>query len=213
MSARKQAYWMIGYTALGLFWWAPYFIGFVIAAVRNETDAPTPTPLGIYLFLLALVAVPASVLLAGALFGKWRGVLVAALYAGIIAALVVFVEVILWKSPPQGKDILAYGILFCSWPLAALVTGTLSQLQPFRSFGLAYATMLVGMAVLIVGAAAWLWIGESPMDSTADIAAFDATVLCSVPIAVPLLAFPLAFVEVIIQRTLAHAKNLLPYLW
>ncbi len=139
---------MVGYTLLALVWWVPYFRGFLMDAIRGTA----PTHLLIYLVLLCLLLVPASVLLAGAIFGGWRGGLVVTCYTGIVALLVAL-PLLFWGRASRRSTIISYGVLFCSWPLVALVTGLLYQRRLFRGFGKAYATMLLGMGIMVVGAA------------------------------------------------------------
>lgn len=212
MPVRKRMLWMGAYTLLGLLCWVPYFIGFYQAALRRASDSAMPTPLLIYLLLLCLISVPASVLLAGILIGGWSGVLVTTVYTGSIAALVGLAVFFLGVTP-SGRDLLAYSVLFCAWPLATLVTGRLSQRVLFRGFAAAYAAMLPGVCILTLGGAMCLWIIGPGSDSSSDIAAYDAVVLCAIPIVVPLLSLPLAGIEGLLQFGAAQAKKHLPQLW
>jgi hypothetical protein len=212
MSAKKQMLWMGLYTLVGLLCWAPYFIGFYQAALRRASDSAMPTPLLIYLLLLYLVSVPASVLLAGILFGGWRGVLVVIFYAGSIAALVGTAVSFLGVTA-SGRDLFAYGVLFCAWPLATLVTGRLAQRTPFRGFGTTYAALLPGVSIITLGGAICLWIMGPGSASSSDTASYDAVVLCAVPLVVPVLALPLAALEELLQLSVARAKKHLPQWW
>jgi len=205
-SAWKQALWMVGYTLLALVWWVPYFRGFLMDAIRGTSNSQMPTPLLIYLVLLLLLLVPASVLLAGAIFGGWRGGLVTTFYTGIVAFLVAL-PLLFWGRISSGSTVISYGILFCSWPLAALVTGLLYQRRLFRGFGKAYTTMLLGIGIMVVAAALLLMIAGPSSGSSADVATYDVVVLFFVPIAACLLALPVAVIEVIIQRSIERAKK------
>ena len=205
-SAWKQVWWMVGYTLLALVWWVPYFRGFLMDAVRGTSNSEMPAPLLIYLVLLCLFLVPASVLLAGAIFGGWRGGLVITFYTGIVALLIVL-PVLFWGRASSGSTVISYGILFCSWPLAALVTGLLYQRRLLRGFGKAYATMLLGIGIMVVAAALLLMIAGPSSNSSADFATYYTIVLFFVPIAACLLALPIAGIEVIIQRGIERVKK------
>lgn len=203
MSARKQMLWMGTYALLELLCWAPYFIVY-------QSEVLTT----IYFLFFCLLLLPASVLLAGILFGWWRGVLMTICYAGSIAALGVLTIFLQDKTSP-GRDALAFGVLFCAWPLASLVTGRLAQRVLFRGFGAAYATMLVGVSIILLGVAIGFWIagpGSNASDSV-PILGYDVTVLCMVPLITPLLALPLAALEEFLQLSIARAKKHFPQLW
>jgi hypothetical protein len=197
---------MVGYTLLALVWWVPYFRGFLMDAIRGTSNSEMPTPLLIYLVLLYLLLVPASVLLAGAIFGAWRGGLVVTFYTGIVALLVAL-PLLFWGRASSGSTIIFYGVLFCSWPLAALVTGLLYQRRLFRGFGKAYATMLLGIGIMAVGVALLLMIAGPSSGSSSDAATYDVVVLFFVPIAACLLALPIAVIEVIIQHSIERTKK------
>jgi hypothetical protein len=197
---------MVGYTLLALVWWVPYFRGFLMDAIRGTSNSEMPTPLLIYLVLLYLLLVPASVLLAGAIFGAWRGGLVVTFYTGIVALLVAL-PLLFWGRASSGSTIILYGVLFCSWPLAALVTGLLYQRRLFRGFGKAYATMLLGIGIMAVGVALLLMIAGPSSGSSSDAATYDVVVLFFVPIAACLLALPIAVIEVIIQHSIERTKK------
>jgi hypothetical protein len=211
MSVRKQALWMVGYTALALLWWVPYFHAYFLDPLVGPNTA-MPYPLAVYLLLLDILWIPASVLLAGALFGGRRGALVTTLYTGIIAALVAIPELFLGSATP-GNSGLAYGVAFCTWPMAALVTGLLYQRRRFRGFGSAYAIMLLGVCILAVGVALCLVILGPAAAAEDDVAAYDAIVLGCTPIVTCLLALPLAVIEVLLQHSIARARRRLPQLW
>ncbi|HEX6480559.1 MAG TPA: helix-turn-helix domain-containing protein [Ktedonobacteraceae bacterium] len=205
-SAWKQVLWMVGYTLLGLVWWIPYFRGFLMDAIRGTSNSEMPAPLMIYLVLLLLLLVPASVLLAGAIFGAWRGGLVITFYTGIVALLIAL-PLLFWGRAASGSTVISYVVLFCSWPLAALVTGLLYQRHLFRGFGKAYITMLLGISIMVVAAALLLMIAGPSSGSSADVATFYVVVLFFVPITVCLLALPIAVIEVIIQHSIEKAKK------
>lgn len=205
-SLRKQALWMGGYTLLALLWWVPYFRGFLMDAIRGTSNSQMPAPLLIYIVLLCLLLVPASVLLAGAIFGVRRGLLVTCVYTGIIALLIAL-PLLFWGRAASGSTVISYGLLFCSWPLATLVTGLLYQRRPFRSFGKAYTTMLLGMGVMVTGAALLLLIAGPASDSSADVATYDVIILFFVPIMTSLLALPVAVIEVIVQRSIESVRK------
>lgn len=205
-SARKQIVWMVGYTLLALVWWIPYFRGFLMDAIRGTSNSAMPAPLLIYLILLLLLLVPSSVLLAGAIFGGWRGALVAVCYTGIIALLVAL-PLLFWGRTSSGSMVIAYGIMFCSWPLAALVTGRRYQLRPLRSFGKTYLTMLLGTGIMVIGAALLLLIAGPGSDSSADLATYDVIILFFAPIITCLLALPIAIIETIIQRGIERVRR------
>jgi NADH:ubiquinone oxidoreductase subunit K len=175
-------------------------------AIRGTSNSQMPTPLLIYLVLLLLLLVPASVLLAGAIFGGWRGGLVTIFYTGIVAFLVAL-PLLFWGRASSGSTVISYGVLFCSWPLAALVTGLLYQRRLLRGFRKAYVTMLLGMGIMVVAAALLLMIAGPSSGSSADVATYDVIVLFFVPIAACLLALPIAVIEVIIQRSIERAKK------
>src|SRR5258706_15853500 len=107
-----------------------------------------------------------------------------------------------WGRAESGSTLISYVILFCSWPLAALVTGLLYQRRLFGGFGKAYVTMLLGMGIMVVAAALLLMIAGPSSGSSADVATYDIVVLFFVPIAICLLALPIAVIEVIIQHTI-----------
>ncbi len=203
MSARKQMLWMGAYVLLELLCWVPYFFVF-----SNEVFTT------IYFLLFSLLLLPASVLLAGILFGWWRGVLMTTGYAGSIAALVVITILVQDKTSP-GRDVLASGAFFCTWPLASLVIGRLAQRMRSRGFGAVYASMLVGVSILLLGIAILFWImgpGSDPSDSV-PVVGYDVVILCMVPLLTPLLALPLAGIEELLQLSIARAKKHLPQLW
>lgn len=201
----KQALWMGGYTLVTLLCWIPYFRGFLMDAIRGTSNSQMPAPLLIYLVLLCLLLVPTSVLLAGAIFGGWRGALVTTIYTGIIALLIAL-PLLFWGRTASGITIISYGILFCSWPLAALVTGLLYQRRPVRSFGKAYTTMLLGVGIMAASAALLLLIAGPASDSSADVATYDVIILFFAPIMTCLLALPVTLIEVIIQRGIERVK-------
>jgi hypothetical protein len=176
-------------------------------AIRGTSNSQMPTPLLIYLVLLLLLLVPASVLLAGAIFGGWRGGLVTIFYTGIVAFLVAL-PLLFWGRASSGSTVISYGVLFCSWPLAALVTGLLYQRRLLRGFRKAYVTMLLGMGIMVVAAALLLMIAGPSSGSSADVATYYIVVLFFVPIAICLLALPITVIEVIIQHSIERAKKI-----
>ncbi len=112
-----------------------------------------------------------------------------------------------WGRAESGSTLISYGILFCSWPLAALVTGLLYQRRLFRGFGKAYATMLLGIGIMVVAAALLMMIAGPSSSSSADVATFYVVVLFFVPIVACLVALPISVIEVIIQHSIEKAKK------
>lgn len=206
IAAKKRALWMLSYLLLALVWWVPYFTGFLVAAIRGTSDTAMPIPLLIYLLLLCLILVPASVLLAGATFGGRRGGLVAFLYTGIIASLIA-APLLFWGRAASESTIIFYAIFFCTWPLAALVTGALYQKRRVRSFGKAYATMLLGVGIMVIGSAPLILIDGSASSSSAYIATTCVLLLFGIPIVSGLLALPVATIETIIQHSIERVKK------
>lgn len=206
MSARKQVLWMLSYILLALVWWVPYFVGFLVDAIRGTSDTAMPTLLLVYLLLLFLLLVPASVLLAGTIFGGWRGGLVTVFYTGIIAFLVA-APLLFWGRVSSGRTIIFYAILFCTWPLATLVTGALYQRRLLRGFRKTYATMLLGVGIMVAGCAPLILLDGSPSASSSDIATLSILLLFGVPIVTGLLALPVATLEIIIQLSIERAKK------
>lgn len=176
---------------LALIWWIPCFIG--------TSSSEMPIPLLLYLVFLCVFPLPASVLFAGAIWGRWRGTLVTIFYTGIVA-LAVILQLSIWGSGSTGIEMVVFGSWI--WPVAALVTGWLYQRRLFRGFAKAYATMLLGVGIMMAGMV-FLIIVAGGGDVIVDV-----IILCCVPFVSSLLALPLAAIEVIIQRNLERAKGL-----
>lgn len=201
-SAPKLVLWMGAYGLLELLCWVPGFFVY-----SNETL------LTIWLLFLGFLLLPASALMAGILFGGWRGALMTTCYAGVLAALFALFS---QNINPSGRAALAFGIWLCSWPLATLVTGQLARRIPFRGFGNAYATMLAGVSILLLGTALLFDIIGSESSSSASVPIMVVTyavILCSALLVTPLLALPLAGIEVFLHFCVARAKKRLPQLW
>lgn len=211
MPAGKQIVWMVGYTFLALLCLVPGFVGFFVEAVRGISDTAMPTPLAIYLVLLLVLLIPASVSLAGAIFGGWRGALIVAFYTGTIAFLYAFPSLFLGRASDitTGTSNIPYTISFCcTWPLAALIIGLVSQRRALRSFQKTYMAMAVGQGIIIFGALPPLIIEEPFTNySPTEIAIFYLLLLVLVPLAACLLALPLTVIETMIQRGIERARQ------
>lgn len=204
---RKQILWMLGYLLLALIWWVPYFVGFFVDSIRGTYGSgAAPLPLFIYLYLLILFFAPTSVLLAGAIFGWWRGALLSVSYTGIIAFLIAEPLLFLGRTT-DGSTVISSIIMFCTLPVAAVVTGILYQRRLYRGFGKAYTTMLLGVAIMVLGWVPFLLVGGSSSASSADIATTYVLILFGLPIVSSLLALPVATVETIIQRNIERVKK------
>jgi hypothetical protein len=205
MSGRKQIVWMLSYLVLAFVAWIPYCVGFLVDAIRGTADASLPIPLLIYLLFLYLLHVPASVLLAGALFGGWRGGGVTTVYTGIIAFLVA-APLLFWGRVVSGTTVIFYAILFCSWPLATLVTGVFCQRRLRRGFGKTYIAMLPGLVIMIAGFVPLVLIA-SPAATSSDIATSLVLLLFGIPILAGILALPVAACEILIERLMERAQQ------
>lgn len=206
LAAREQVWWMLGYLLLTCVWWVPYFVGFLVDAIRGTSDTAVPLPLLIYLLLLCLLLVPASVLLAGALFGGWRGGMVALLYTSVIASLIA-TPLLFWGRVASASTIIFYAMLFCTWPLAALVTGVFRRRRPGRGFGKTYTVMLPGMLIMVAGCVPLILLDGSASASSSDIATSSVLLLFGIPIVSGLLALPVATIELVIERFFARARG------
>jgi hypothetical protein len=206
LSASKQALWMLSYLLLACVGWVPYFVGFLVDAIRGTADAALAIPLLIYLLFLYLLLVPASVLLAGALFGGWRGGVVTIVYTGVIAFLV-GAPLLFWGRVASGTTIVFYAILFCTWPLAALVTGVFCQRRQRHGFGKTYMTMLPGMLIMVAGLAPLILLEGSTSTSSSDIATSFVLLLCGVPLVSGILALPVAAIEIVMERFMGRAHS------
>lgn len=207
VSAGKQVLWMASYLALVGIGWLPYVVGFLVDAVRGTSDSSVPPPLLIYLLFLYLLLVPDSVLLAGALFGGWRGSVLSIVYTGIIACLVA-APLLFWGRVASETTIICYAILFCTWPLATLLTGILCQRRRRCSFSRTYLAMLPGMLLMVAGFAPLILIdGWSASTSSSDIATSIVLLLFGIPIVAGLLALPVAASEIAMRRLIEGAHR------
>lgn len=206
MSVGKQAWWMVSYLLLALVCWASYFVGFLADALRKTAETAAPIPLQVYLLLLCILVVPVSVLLAGTIFGGWRAGVVTLLYTAVIAFLVA-APLLFWGRVVGTPTVLAYAGLFCTWPLAALVTGTLLPRRLLRGFMYTYPTILLGMLIMVAGFAPLILVEEAPSAPSTDLATTALLLLFAVPLVAGLLALPVTFIDLVVRRSLDRGRE------
>lgn len=191
-SQKRQTLWLTGYTLFMLLWWIPYLI---------NPQISDSTSFSLYPFIVAGVIMPGGALMAGALFGWWRGGLVAAVYT--IIPLILFGYNLFWGDPIRSSTTVSYFFYFASYIAAALVVGKIQQRRSRRSFGRAYLMMLLGTSIVVLGWAPGLFTDTSTKSMTAGETILTCVLFIVLgPMASCLIALPVALFETLLQHNI-----------
>jgi hypothetical protein len=175
----------------------------------------------IYDVIVLVLLLPIILLLNGALFGSWRGSLIAALYAVITAVLAFWPP---WNTDGHGStlwhpspDELGVYMFALSWPLAALAVGFTYRRRLFRGFWRAFGSASLGMAILlfslmiavVLGALVFTRLsGGSPSSETiSNVLAGLSLILCISPFYVGLIATLYALIEMALQAIVGRLRG------
>jgi hypothetical protein len=199
-AVRTQVWWMSGYVALMLFWWLPY----VVELLSYPGPALTSvTYLPLYIFVLLGIFKPTEMLLAGALFGARRAVLVTTV--STLITMVLLWQGLIWGGGVNPTTVTAYLFSFVFCILAALFVGWVQQRRSRRSIARSYLMMLAGATIVVLG---WtpglvsvLAVGGV---STSSKIAYSILFVCIIPLLSCILALPATLIEALLQHVLGQ---------
>lgn len=202
-TARKQAVYMSGYIALMLVWWLPYLVDFLSHGGLATSGA---TYLSEYALIVVGVLMPTGALLAGALFGAWRGELVTSVCTGVIALLLG--SSIIWGKGLSATDVISYLFMFASWILATLVVGIIQQRRSRYSFVKTYLMMLLGTMIIVLGWTPSIFGDDAGGGMTTSQAIISRLLfVIFFPFASCLLALPGTMIETVIQHNIGQEEK------
>jgi serine/threonine protein kinase len=197
-SIKKQALWMLAFLASVLVWWFPI----LMLGDRATSD----TGFSVYAFILISVLMPTGALLAGALFGAWRGVLVTAWYTICIALL--FGAGVIWGVNISGSTTISLLFVLATWILAPLVVGSIQQRRSRRGFGRSYLLMLLGATIIMFGWTPGIFRGVMAEGVLNVLTIFFGLLyLLIAPVIACFLALPAAMIESLIQYNIGQDEH------